>query len=439
MRHRWTTAMLLPLLSASMIACGDTTGPEEQDLVNVLLDFCSDDTPVFLAVQNEDGPFERVLPNAEGTFSLDVAPQFTLAIVRQQGSLFSTEYLWAAPADVESLNGVSCAEQFGAKTLTGTVANVPAGSAAMVTMAGAFDYAVSPDAAYVLAGLPSGPLDLIAQRELVGATTVVPDKIIIRRAQDRTANSAIPVLDFTAAEAQNVAVHTVTASGVSSADENLFLTTFNTPTTRGHALTVESVLASGANTLYGVPAALVQSGDFHELLVFANGGESYRGETHYYRAPGNRTVALGPALNNPNLTTVAGSSHLRLRTQLGSQSDYATLLSVEHVQSSREVILTMTNSYHGGTPIQWDVTIPDLSGVPGFPSGALLQSGVNTDWFVEAYGGDAATFFGHPTDGAVLRFAGRGFSTSAAQMARSGIQGRRVTLASRRGTWGGAR
>ena len=415
---RWTRSAVLSLLSAAVVAC-ESTAPEPQDLTDVLLDFCASDMPVFFAIQNDGGNWDPVTPDAQGTFSFQAAERFTLAIVHQDGSDFSTEYLFAAPSDLESLNGVSCIERKGTKVLNGNVANVPVGSAAMITLADSSVYPVAPTTSWQLTGLPPGPFDLIAHRELVGASTVTPERVIIRRAQDLVNNATAAVLDFNSNEAQNAATHSFSASGLSTSDETVFQLTFSTPTTRRHSLSTPVSFTSGSQTLHGIPGALTQAGDFHELEVFADRGTSYRGEVHYYRSPVTRNVGLGAVLNNPTLTTVS-SSPLRLRTQLPSQFEYGAFISVAHVQSGREVFLTVTNSYYGGTPITWDVTIPDLTGVTGFPANARLQSGAGTDWFVDAYGSNAgaAPFLGAPTDGAILHYAGRSFFSAASQQSQ---------------------
>lgn len=432
MRSRWTSTPALSLLSAAVVAC-ESTAPVPQDLTDVLLDFCASDTPVFFGIQNGGGNWERVIPDAQGTFSFQAAERFTLAIVHQDGSDFRTEYLFAAPSDLQPLNGVSCIEREGSKVLNGNVSGVPTGSAAMITMANSFTYPVAPTTGWQLTNLPAGAFDLIAHRELVGASTVTPERVIIRRAQDLVNGATAAVLDFNSNEAQTAAMHSFSASGLSTADETVYQLTFSTRTTRYHSLSTAVSFTSGAQTLYGIPGALTQSGDFHELEVFADRGSSYRGEVHFYRSPATRSVGLGAVLSNPTLSTVS-SSPLRLRTQLPSQLEYGSFISVAHLQTSREVFLTVTSSYFGGTPVTWDVTIPDLGSVAGFPANAHLQSGAGTDWYVDAYGGNAgsAPFLGAPTDGAILHYAGRSFSSPASQQARTGPD-RRTPITRRRG------
>lgn len=410
---RWTQATAISLL-ATAVACTDTTGPGG-DLVDVMLDFCTGDVPAFFAYQNDGGPWTPLSPDASGTVAFQAADRVVLAIVHQQGAEFSSEFIFATPDDLEPLSGVSCIDEIGTKTLNGTVSNVPMGSAAMISVAGDFEYLTAPSNAFSLTQLPTGPRDVIAHREVVGAGSVTPDRVIVRRAQDFVSGASLPVLDFAGNEAQNVTPHSFTATGLSASDDKYFLLTFNTATTRRHSLSTLMQFTSATQTLHGIPAALTQAGDFHELEVFADQGALYRGEVQFYRTAGNRSVTLGAQMSNPTLTTVATSPRLRLRTQVSSQSEYGAFITVAHVQPSREVVLTATNSWFGGTPITWDLTIPDMSGVTGFPSGAGLVSGAGTDWYVDVYGGTGGlrAYYGSPADGTTLRYAGRAFTTDA--------------------------
>jgi hypothetical protein len=435
MSSAWNRSAVISLLSAAAIAC-DSTGPNPTDLTDVLLDFCASDTPVFVALQNEGADWTRLTPDAQGTVSFEATETFTMAIVHLRGGRTITEYIYATPEDVEALNGVSCIDQSGTKTLTGTVAGVSLGSGAVVTMASSWEELTAPTNAFTLTDLPNGPYDLIAHREVIGTSSVQPDRVIVRRAQDRANGSAIPVLDFSAAEAVASAQHTVTASGLSSSDINEFLLTFSTPTTRRHSLSLVESFTSNTRNLFGVPGALTQSGDVHELEVFADAGTAYRGEVQYYRVPSNRTVALGAHLSNPTLTFLPSSTQLLPRTQLPSQFEYGSLASVSLVQDTREVVITVTSTYFGGTPVIWDISFPDISTMTGFPTSARLVQGQSTDWYVDAYGGSPAAFFGTPTDGSTLHFAGRSFNTSGA-VASLKVEGSARSTPSRRNRLGG--
>jgi len=431
----WNRPVAAALLAASLVGC-DSTGPGPADLTDVLLDFCGSDTPVFFGLQNEGADWSRVTPDVQGTFAFQATRTFTLAIVHEVGGRVATEYIYATPGDIESLNGVSCRERQGTKSLSGTVAGVPLGSGAVVTLANSDDVIEAPATSYQLVDLPNGPYDLVATREQLGVSSVTPDRVIIRRAQDRTSGSAFPVLDFASTEAVPTVAHNVTASGLSGNDINEYALTFSTLGTRRHSLSLVETFTSSTRPLRGIPQSLTQAGDYHELEVLADAGSAYRGSVHYYRQPGDRAVSLGSHLDNPTLTFLAGSSQLRPRTQLASQFEYGSMATVLLRQDVRTVAITATSAYFGGTPVTWDLSFPDLTNMTGFPSGARLQTGQTLSWNVEAYGGTGglSAFFGKPSDGAVLNFAGRSFSSGgavASQAARAEGGSRRAPLSSR--------
>jgi hypothetical protein len=58
--------------------------------------------------------------------------------------------------------------------------------------------------------------------------------------------------------------------------------------------------------------------------------------------------------------------------------------------------MEITKGYVGGTPATWDVTIPDVSGVDGFQSAWMLESGVATSWSLEVAQADLGTALHFP-------------------------------------------
>lgn len=430
MRTRWIRTLVTPVVAMSLAACDGTTEPSPE-LVDMILDFCADETPSFLAAQNEGGTWTRVAGDANGTFTFQATPKVAIVIVHQVGSSSSSEFIYTSTTELQPFNNVACIETAGTKTLNGTVSGLPTGSSAMISMAGSFDYITSPVTSYSLTNLPGGSLDLVAQRESF-VTSTVPDRVIIRRAQNLAAT--IPVLDFGSSEAADFTTNVATISGMMTSDDNYLTQDFHTSTTQDHSITSNAFFTSSTQTLYHVPSSMTQTGDLHELSVYAegSGGTSYRGETQFYRAAGNRPVSLGAALNAPTITSATPSPYVRLRVQLQSQSEYGSVVSAFFDQSTssanRIVVVTATSGYFGTTPAVWQFEIPDLSSVSGFPTSAMLQSGSTVDWWVDAYGGSAAGFFGRPSDGTTLDFAGRASAINTRQQYRA--SGGRVRLRS---------
>jgi hypothetical protein len=416
MSTRWTRLAALPFAAITFASCTDGVGPGgDQNLSDVILDFCASATPTFVAFMNDGGAWTRATQDNNGAFTVRAGDQTTLAIVQQAGTSYSTEYIYTTAEELQPLNGISCTEDLGTKTLNGSVAGVTAGSAAMVTMGSDFAFVVPPPSTFTLSDLANGPIDVIAHRELLTLTGAVPNAVIIRRAQDRTSGSFIPVLDFNVtSEALSPAQHTLTIGGLSGSEDNYLFLEFSTPTTPAHLLYATSLFTSSTQTIYGIPSTLTQSNDLHSLDVYGEATDgSYRGQSQYYRNSADRTLTLGPSLNTPTITTAATTPYTRLRAQLPSQAEYDQFVSVYYIQdetsSIREVVVTGSVGYFGGRPSTWDLVIPaGLNEVSGFPLASQLQTGETVDWYVDAYGGSTiSNFYGSPTDGAVLRYAGR--------------------------------
>ncbi|MEX2177530.1 MAG: hypothetical protein WD801_02390 [Gemmatimonadaceae bacterium] len=436
MRSRWTPRAVLPFLALSLGSCSDTTGLE--DLTAVLLDFCASDVPVSLAVNNfGSSTWTKVNPSADGTFSFQAAEQVGIAIVHLDGGDYTTEFVFATTAELQPLNGVACAEEAGPKVLNGTVADVIADEAAWISMARRTTDVVGPQTPFTLDNLPVGPLDLVAHREFFTTDGATPDRVIVRRAQNLVSGATItPTLDFGGGDSQDVPLHSLTVAGLTAGEDNYALLDFRTATGTIHPFFTASSFTAATQDYHGIPSGLTQSGDLHDLDVFAYApdGNSYRGIRQFHRLPGNQTALLGAALTVPVISTAATSPHVRLRATLQAQAVYDDFVSVYYIQGNadlRVVVVTVTAAYLGAMPLQWDIAIPDMSNASVFPSAAGLQSGFSTTWYVDAFGGNVATFFGYPTDGASFQYAGRSSAVLTSEMARgSASRGGRPELRS---------
>jgi hypothetical protein len=432
MGRRWRTAAVVPVLALSFEGCSDASGPGTQQLVDLLLDFCASEAPAFFAFQNEGGGWTRVTPSAGSAFAFQATEKVGIAMTFVFGSATFTDVFFATAADLEPLSGVACTEAVGNKTLNGSVANVATGERAVVSMSGAEETVAPPQNSFTFAGIADGPQDIIAHRDVVGVSSDVPNRVIVRRGVNLTNGATIPVLNF-GTEGAAPATHSATITGLTSGENNYFDIFFSTATGTSHTLFQSPFFGAGAQTIYGIPSSLTQSGDLHRIDLNADASNvtSYRSLRHFYRNPDNKTLALGPSLNSPSVSSFGNTPYVRLRATLASQSEYgsfATAFFIQGQASERSFFVTETSGYRGGTPTSWTLEIPDVTGAGGFPTSAGLQSGQNTLWFVEAYGGSLSELIGGtPTDGSTVRFAGRTSSIQTLQLHRM------------RGLMGGAR
>jgi hypothetical protein len=426
MRRTWKRRIAIPLVALGFAGCSDGNDPDPgpTDFLDLSLDFCSGpgQSPVFLAYQNQGENWTRVNPSAGNTFDFRASDKVALAMIFQDGGTYSTEIVYAQNDELLPLSGGACTEVSGTKTVNGSVTNIPAGSFANLTMGLGSAFFEPPPSTYTLSDLANGPLDLLATRGMITGGAEVPDRVIIRRALNPTNGATLAALDFAAAEAANVTANTLTVSGISANEDNLIDLFFSTATTLDHALFLSDFFTSGTQTIYHVPSTLTQAGDLHLLDVYAQTGtgSALRGETQYYRTAANKSVALGAALNSPTLTTVSSTSPVRLRTQLAVQPEYNSFVVSLFSQGTARSVSVIGTAAYFGSPSTWDVAIPDLSGVTGFPSASGLQQGQATEWQVVGYGGTLATYFGATEENSSIKYAARFSSFNALMASRAG-------------------
>jgi hypothetical protein len=376
--------------------------------------FC--DTPVWVAVQDGNGPWTHITATSGNTFNFQLtsATGGIAIVTRGASSGTSVTVLYASAAELHGATGTTslpCTVPSG-KTVHGSVAGLGATDLATIVLGGsAAGVSGSGPATFDLMNVASGTHDLIASRSaLVAGTTpsFAVDRLIIRRSLNPPDGSTLPVLDFGSSESFAPATANATI-GNAGADMTFASVAFITA--NGTSAGFYSSTPGTATTFpyYGVPDAQRIAGDLHSLTAFATpgaGATSSRFGVLYFSAVADKTITLGPVLTAPTITTVATSPYARLRAQLGTQAEYNQLASVSYSQGSgataRTMGVFMTAAYAGGQPN--DLTIPDLSAAAGWDNTWGLQAGVTTTWNVFKAGGTAGLgyFFQSASDGTLL-------------------------------------
>jgi len=415
------------LTALAVSACDDTTAPVPQKLVNVLLDFCSNDTPVWFAFQAEGGQWTQLSPNTEGTYSFQANNHTALAFVRQSGGDYRTEIIYATSTDLEKISGQACLEEGGTKQVNGTIAGLGVAQSAFVTMNFSSVKLDPPQASFSLVQLAERPLDVVASRANVTATTQSADRIIIRRSRNFVNNASMPVLDFASAEALIPTTFTTTISGLGAGETTLLQNNFFSQLETSQTLFALAGVANGSTSVVGVPATTLAAGDYHDLFAFGVTATGIvRGSERFFHAPSNQTLALSGTLAAPLVTTLGTTPYVRLRAELARQSEYGGAMNVEYSQQHSNftvttVSLSATEAYFDAH--RWVVDIPDLSNVAGWQnSWGLISGGGAIDWNVSAHSGRPELIFGaKPNDGETVNFSSRASSTSAIQAFTSGL------------------
>lgn len=412
-----------PVLAAALAGCDLSTSPRQNlTEIPIELDFCAGDVPVWFAYQNQSRPWEVVTPDASGTVRFTATDRVGVAFVFQEGADARTEMVFTSNQDLEKISGASCLEETGVKTASGSVTGLTGTQVALVGMSFASAY-LDTDGTFTLTQLADRPLDLIASRQTLNGATQHANRLVLRRSQNFVSGATMPAIDLAAGTAP--VVQTATVTGIlASDDEALLLNNFFSQLETTHVLSVVQPLTNGTVPFMEVPASLLAAGDYHDLFAMTFSGATSRGVERFHTTPGDQTLAIGPPLATPVVTTASTQPYVRFRTQLAAQTDYSSVVSLEFFQeqqfSTTEVVITVTASHFGGTPVVWDLTIPDLSAVPGFQTTWGLRGG-SVAWSVIAFlGRPELVFGGRPAQNETVKFATSASSTSAIQAHRAG-------------------
>lgn len=360
------------------------------------VNFCSADAPVWAARQDGSGAWERVLPSSGNTYNFTFTQgRGGIALVDTVGPGTELTVLYATTADFGNIADVLSFGGCAVKTFNGVVAGL--GATDIATVSVAYSSAMllgSVSSIYQLTGVPDGPQDLIAARASMASGSPVTNSVIVRRLMDSTNNATLPLIDFNGAEAEAPATANVTVTGMGGLDTVAIQSVYNG--NRGSAFGVVALLqeymaTSGAVPYAAVPVTLLGMGDIQLLQAAGNAAGvpgNIRTSGVYFRSAANQTLALGPVLNTPTITSAATAPYLRLQVQLATQSEYSRQVSAVFDQDAlnRNVTMTATGAYFG-SPTTWDLTIPDFSGLAGWNNAWGLQDGGATTYGVTATGG----------------------------------------------------
>jgi hypothetical protein len=134
----------------------------------------------------------------------------------------------------------------------------------------------------------------------------------------------------------------------------------------------------------GLRPETMVAGDFHALLVFESGDGPFtlRLATRFVEQIGNQTIALGPALGATNASLAASGAYPRFRFEGALPTEYHKAAFIEVFPESDGnyylVLATRLFLAAAGNALGYDITMPDVAGLQGFPAAARLTAGNNT-------------------------------------------------------------
>ncbi len=400
-------------VAGAVTASGGGTG-------NINWRFCDlNDLPLYFAYRSgTSGAWTRVLPAANNTYAFTLNGPGSVVIVRPlEGGVASVFQYNFTATEMAGTAEFECTQNPASKTLTGTVAGLTGTQSAEVSVGGGTTSITAPATSYTITNVSTGNVDLLAFRsqQTLGTgfiPTITPDRAILRRNVNYAAGSSIPVLDFNGTEAFAPASAQYTLSGAGAGEITQILSFFTTSNGTSAGFLFGSLLnTTGSATVYGVPNSRLVNGDFHFAIGFsvAQDGTAQRGVYQYNRELTNRTIALGPQLGAPTVTSLGNAPYARLRSTGSWQAEYGDGVGVNFSQgtnasNSRAWSITQSRAFATGTTYQLE--IPDLSGTPGWNNTWGLAGGLQTTVSTSANGGAVQAFI-TPSEGAFFRQASR--------------------------------
>lgn len=347
----------------------------------------------WLAVQDGTGPWTQVVPSGT-TYSFNItAARGGVAWVRQESpTSYSTYVFYGTKDEIAEWGTGQCTNvaATGGKTVIVPVTGIGTGQSASVALGGASGSA-SANGNVTLNNVADGALDLAGARSTLNLATftVTPDRLFLRRGVNAANGSPITAMDFNSAT-EAFAPATATITIANGGGDQLAVGGGFVSATGASVGLYQGLPAAGGTTrtFYGFPTARLNAGDRQYASVTAIGNISgtnvdTRMAMQYFRETVDRTITLGPAVASPSITFVGGT---RFRAQAGFQAEYDKLFTGTCAQgnatSQQAIVAYMTAGYKGAG--NWDLTMPDLSGVAGFPASSSLRSGVQASCSVGA-------------------------------------------------------
>jgi hypothetical protein len=293
---------------------------------------------------------------------------------------YETYLLYGSTAELAQDGQNSCAQEPPTKTVTGTVLGVPAGEYGRVSLGGVtriFDGAASSNP-ITFNDVPVGPVDLLGSRAIPGAA---PDKVIVIRDLDISDGGSLPsVIDFNGTASFAPATATVTITGAAGHDLEVYTDVVRD--NRPRALWADlSPSPSTTRPWAGLGQAALLSGEFHGLLVFASdpASDDYRASLKHVGQVTDQTIAFGPTINVPTASQVDAGAYPRFRFQGALPPEYNRGIGIEVYGSDNAFFILATGAYltASGSALAYDITMPDVAGLAGFPGAARLTAGSN--------------------------------------------------------------
>jgi hypothetical protein len=370
--------------------------------------YCSSSLPrFFFAVRDGNGPWVRIMPSAIDTsysFSLTSGSGQVAEVTSESSGFRTTIHSYTATEmAARAASQCSLAQPLSARTANGSFGGVTGFRTSQVGMGWWFGSA-NGNGPFSLLNLPAGALDVVAVRngELLVASAVPVDRIIIRRGVNPASGAALPVLDFSGAESFAPTSAFWTFGNTNGAGFTVSQTFETAGGTTGlfHAIPgVDGTVT--LRTVHGVPLAQTINGDLHQVIATVNvvgqgGNDPARASRQivaYSRTIADRTLDFGPALPTPAVSPIATAPAGRLRVQGTLPNEYNSGATFDVTQSASTTFFTFhaTRGFLGAGNA-YDIQMPDLTAITGWDSRFGIRAAMPVQWWLSG-GGHSLDYF----------------------------------------------
>jgi hypothetical protein len=371
----WDRMRRLPRLfpALALTSCLDPTAPAPGR--NVEVAFCV--APAWAAYRNENASWQRLqLPSAVVRLTDRVA---IATVWATSNPSLQVHHLTADQVEAS----FSCPASDGpvGKLVQTNVAGIDANDQVYAMLGSSIAYR-SDVGPLTFTGVPAGPQDLVAARQVFETSSMRVPGVIVRRSLDLASGTILPPLDFASAEAIAPLAHTITLTEPGAATYMGGQVDFVSAS--GAQATIGGMGGTSANlTGWSLPPFVLTPGDLHILSAGANSAGLHRSFLFFYRNGADRTFSLGPTPNAPVFS--APPAGVVVRATVVSQPEYPAQVTLSLSTASHSVQLTATREYFGGTPATWPLDLPDLRGLPGFQDEWMFPA-ESASWTVSVSG-----------------------------------------------------
>jgi hypothetical protein len=348
---------------------------------NVLLDWSACETPAWIAVQDGNGPWQRVLPTAG-------AVRFSVTTGRGGYAYLdgarTVNVRYQSQAELSAAPIAVCAPRVSGRRVTGTSLHTGPGEIWNYVFGGLPGLTTSALPDFSISDVPPGPHDLIGWTQF--GTTY---RYLLRRGLNPADGESVGTMSLLGPDAffsvqRNMSVTAVFASGESLSHSLDYLTTA--------ACTVNPLFTRGpigtTFTTFGIPEPYQLPTDFHQVTVRAAGSQGIRSISTVMHALEGRNLPIPPLVPTLDVRTLAGP-YKRLQATIASlPGTYNGPLELRYQDGLQVMSVAASSAYAGTGGVV--LTMPDFSAVAGWLPAAAIRADAAVQWTMQLDGGDLA-------------------------------------------------